>query len=241
MFSYDEYTSILEGFSGRWCSFFEISDKPFAVMRHDVEFSVERAFLLGKVEHENNVRSTFNFQVACNTYNVVSNKSREQILSLHSFGHEIGLHYYASHIEEGNLDELVIDLHRQRDILQRAVGLEIKTFSFHRPQQWMLAALRDDFVGGLLNQYGNSFFEYDPAPTRVKYVADSRHGWDYGYPLDFVSSRQIQVLTHPDEWSEKGGDEEANFRAIKAELSQNISEAFMDESPRNFAKYEGKI
>ena len=77
-FSHQEYSSILEAFEGRWCSFFDVSDQPFVLMRHDVEFSVERAFELGELENQKGVKSTFNFQVCCDTYNVASNVSRKK-------------------------------------------------------------------------------------------------------------------------------------------------------------------
>ncbi|MDC3401432.1 hypothetical protein OA101_00035 [Alphaproteobacteria bacterium] len=159
-FSHQEYSSILEAFEGRWCSFFDVSDQPFVLMRHDVEFSVERAFELGELENQKGVKSTFNFQVCCDTYNVASNVSREKIRSLANFGHTIGLHFYASHIEDSNFEVLEKELIRQTKILEDATDLDVKTFSFHRPKSWILKDLRDDQLAGLINQYGKSFFEF---------------------------------------------------------------------------------
>jgi len=239
-FSYSEYKNILKAFDGRWTMFHEVSDRPFVLMRHDVEFSVHRAYTLGKFEAENSVKSTYNFQVCCETYNIESNINSEKVIELRKNGHEIGLHFYAGHIENQDVNELIINLHKQKDILERAIGIEISTFSFHRPKQWMLE-IREDMIGGMLNQYGNSFFEYSNDPQKIKYLADSRHSWDYGYPQDFTDWRRLQILTHPDEWSINGLNEKDNFLEIKAELTQTISDAFLAESPRNFSKYEGKI
>lgn len=239
-FSFSEYKVILEAFKGKWIMFHEVTNQPFVLMRHDVEFSVNRAYLLGKIENENSVKSTFNFQVCCDTYNIASNINRKKVRELKKFGHEIGLHFYAGHLNNIDLDGLIINLHKQRDILENAVDIKISTFSFHRPKNWMLE-IREDIVGGMLNQYGNSFFEYSNEPQNIKYIADSRHGWDYGYPLDYKNKLRLQILTHPDEWTIDGLNEKDNFMALKAELGKNISEAFLAESPRNFIKYEGKI
>jgi len=239
-FSYSEYQDILEAFEGKWAMFHEVTDKPFVLMRHDVEFSVHRAYSLGKIESENSVKSTFNFQVCCETYNIASNINRKKVRELKKAGHEIGLHFYAGHLENQDLDKLIVNLHKQKDILESAIDIEISTFSFHRPKQWMLE-IREDLVGGMINQYGNSFFEYSNKPQNIKYIADSRHSWDYGYPLDLTDKCRLQILTHPDEWSINGLNEKDNFMALKTELTKNISDAFLAESPRNFTKYKGKI
>ena len=78
-FSYSEYKNILKAFDGRWTMFHEVSDRPFVLMRHDVEFSVHRAYTLGKIEVENSVKSTYNFQVSCETYNIASNINSEKV------------------------------------------------------------------------------------------------------------------------------------------------------------------
>jgi len=239
-FSFPEYKAILQAFKGKWTMFHDVTDKPFVLMRHDVEFSVDRAYLLGKFEAENSVKSTFNFQVCCETYNMVSKTNREKVRELRNIGHEIGLHFYANHLDSEDLNELLINLHKQKYILENAVDMEISTFSFHRPKEWMLK-VREDQIGGMLNQYGNSFFEFSNEPKNIRYVADSRHSWDYGHPLDFTDIDRLQILTHPDEWSINGLNEEDNFIALKAELNRNVSEAFLAESPRNFAKYKDKI
>jgi hypothetical protein len=209
-------------------------------MRHDVEFSIERAYSLGQIEIENSVKSTFNFQVCCETYNVFSATNSEKIRALKKMGHEIGLHFYANHLNKKNIDDLIISLHSQKKLLEAAIDIEISTFSFHRPKDWMLE-IRKDQIGGMLNQYGKSFFEFSKEPKNIKYVADSRHSWDYGYPLDYIKKDRLQVLTHPDEWSLNGLNEANNFRLLKAELSSKISEAFLSESPRNFTQYKNQI
>jgi hypothetical protein len=240
IFSYSEYKKILQAFKGRWISFYDVTDKPFVLMRHDVEFSVDRAHSLGVIESDWLVKSTFNFQVSCETYNIFSFANRKKVRALKELGHEIGLHFYGDHILEGSVDELILGLNKQRAILEAAIDIEVSTFSFHRPKKWMLE-IRDDHLGGMLNQYGKSFFEFSSSPKTIKYIADSRHSWDYGHPLNFTDMSRIQILTHPDEWSLTGSNEVDNFRALKSELSRNISEAFLAESPRNFSKYKGQI
>jgi hypothetical protein len=115
-FSFSEYKAILQAFKGKWKMFHDVTDKPFVLMRHDVEFSVDRAYLLGKIEAENSVKSTFNFQVCCETYNMASKKNREKVRELRNIGHGIGLHFYANHLDNEDLTELLLNLHRQKYI-----------------------------------------------------------------------------------------------------------------------------
>lgn len=43
-------------------------------MRHNVEFSMERAYKLALLENENNLVSTYFFQLTNNSYNVLVQK-----------------------------------------------------------------------------------------------------------------------------------------------------------------------
>ena len=48
------------------------------MLRHDIEFSVDRAYELAKVEKELGVTSTYTVQVRNNTYNALSEKNIEK-------------------------------------------------------------------------------------------------------------------------------------------------------------------
>ena len=48
------------------------TSKKYCVIRHDVEFSIERALELAKVEHTLGVSSTYVFQICNNNYNPFS-------------------------------------------------------------------------------------------------------------------------------------------------------------------------
>ena len=74
-------------------------------------------------------------------------------------------------------------------------------YCFHRPPPWTLE-IREDQLEGLINAYGPSFFEYSSEPQHIRYIADSQHRWTYGHPLEVVDAPKIQLLFHPDEWTE---------------------------------------
>ena len=92
MFSYDEYRKIIKSIqeSGKQATFEEaIEMQEFVIMRHDVEFSVDRAYQLSKVEKEMDFTSTYFFQWTNNSYNLLSRRNqigrascRERVLRL---------------------------------------------------------------------------------------------------------------------------------------------------------------
>ena len=77
MFSFDDYREIIRAIkaTGRYATYEEALEKDsFVIMRHDVEYSVERAHALAKVEESMDFRSTFFFQWTNNSYNILLQK-----------------------------------------------------------------------------------------------------------------------------------------------------------------------
>ena len=71
--SYDVYRSIIRDIqaTGKGMSYSEaIGKEEFVIMRHDIEFSIDRAYLLSMVESEENFTSTYFVQITNNSYNV---------------------------------------------------------------------------------------------------------------------------------------------------------------------------
>ena len=72
MFSYEEYREIIRIIkeSGRYCGYKAALERDsFVIMRHDVEYSVERAYELSKVEESMDFTSNFFFQWTNNSDN----------------------------------------------------------------------------------------------------------------------------------------------------------------------------
>ena len=96
MFSYSDYKEIINIIkeSGRGCNFRQAQERDkFIIMRHDVEFSVDRAFALSKLELSMDFTSTYFFQWTNNSYNILSKKNMDMIKYMHERGHVIGLHF----------------------------------------------------------------------------------------------------------------------------------------------------
>lgn len=210
-FTHEEYVKIITSYVHRVSTFseaLELSD--FVIIRHDVEFSVSRALKLAQLENSKGVKSTYFFQVMSSAYNPFSNVHCEAIQKIKSLGHSVGLHLYISHLEAGDLKSLHNELRKQKILFEAGLGLECESFSFHRPPTWALE-IREDKVCNMINAYGPSFFEFSNRPRSIKYVADSKHTWAYGHPLEQLQERKVQILMHPDEWTKEGDETLVEF------------------------------
>lgn len=185
--SFDEYKSILHTIAceSRLMDYADITNKTreFIILRHDVEFSIERAWALSKIEHAAGISSSYFVQVTNNTYNILSKKSLDILRDMHLQGHHIGLHFHLNGIS--NLEKIKESIVRETKILSDMSGIKIDRYSFHRPTKDVLRA--NIGIKGLINAYDTKYFTFveDIQPEtilEVKYIADSMHQWNYGVP-----------------------------------------------------------
>ena len=90
-FTYLEYRSILSTLKNKQNTTFESALKGdcFNIIRHDVEFSIDRAHVMGLIDAELGIESTFFFQVISSAYNPFSHRNKEKIKHLEKLGHKI--------------------------------------------------------------------------------------------------------------------------------------------------------
>ncbi|KAA9005047.1 polysaccharide deacetylase family protein [Histidinibacterium aquaticum] len=224
-FHYDEYREILALYAGRLVDFADAPGRlDFVLLRHDVEFSLDRALALARVEAEAGVTSSFFVQVTSDAYNPAGPQGREALEEIRSLGHRIGLHFHRHGLEAlGPAHEREFDL--QVAILEGILDRAIDRFSFHRPAPWQLA-LREDSYRGRINAYGPSFFDVSPPPRAIRYCSDSRRRWAHGHPFDVTEEARVQILTHPCEWSDELRGTEGNFAAVSELATRRLEKTF---------------
>ncbi len=246
MFSYKQYQKIINLIkeSGKQATFHEaLKLDNYIIMRHDVEFSVERAYKLACFEAENNFYSIYFFQVSNNSYNLLSKKNLETIEKIKKMGHEVGLHFHLNGLEQ--VDEIKRAIEKEIEIMNCKLSFCVDTFSIHRPTANVLS--KNIKIPGLLNAYQNEFFSYvDDIETQVpevKYLSDARHQWNYGLFPDkdtLFKNKKIQILTHPYSWTETGYDNLNNFRTLYHEKCQELLETF-DSECKHFKEIKDEI
>ncbi len=227
MFSYNEFRNLINMVQQHLpiIDYKDVKDntKKFCILRHDIEFSIDRAYKLAKIEKELGVVSTYTVQVRNNTYNALSEKNINLISKIRNLGHHIGLHQNPP--SSLKLDTLKDYIMRDITILEDSYGFEIDRFAFHRPKKEYLNCYVE--LENKINCYNRKFFHFfdkRPESLDILYLADSNHKWKYGYPLDFDFSKinKLQLLTHPFSWSEKGGDNYGNFVSLIRERNDEL-------------------
>lgn len=219
--------------TGRYCDYVDVINEnrdKFFVLRHDIEFSIDRAYSLSKIETEEGMFSSYFVQITNNAYNAFSGKNITKLREMYDSGHRIGLHYH-----RGGAGTLREDIVYQSHVLSEMIGVPIDRFSFHRPLKEHLAA--NIQIDGLINTYESRFFVLtdDPnAPLEVKYIADSNHQWKYVDVINlnkeyFLKFDKIQLLIHPLSWSENGAEHLENFQMLVKEKHDEFVETIEGE------------
>ena len=174
MFSYEDYRQIIRIIqsTGRYKHYADaLGEEKFIIMRHDVEYSVERAYELARVEQSMDFTSTYFFQWTNNSYNVLSKKNIDMIKDMRERGQHIGLHFALNGMTD--MDEIRKKIKKEIDMLSEMFGFQIREFSIHRPSK---DVLRENIkLDGILNAYQDDFFTFaenitEKTPVIVKYM-----------------------------------------------------------------------
>lgn len=231
-FSYKEYVHIINWVKQNYkvLQFPDIDSKTdnFCVIRHDVEYSINRASKLAKLEADNGIQSTYLFQIRNNCYNALSVQNIPLIQEIHDMGHSIGLHVHCGLLHTYNTITNMIN--QDIDILSNMLKMNINIFSFHRPSiELLMSNLKID---GLINTYSDLYFHaYLGRVTeqlRIKYIADSNHTWKYGYPTTSNNSK-LQLNLHPFSWTKQGNENTPNFKTLINEKNKEMVESISNE------------
>lgn len=204
----------------------------FIIIRHDVEFSPERAYRMSLVETEEGICTNYFFQITNNTYNIFSNRNMKYIKEMQANGHEIGLHIQLdSSAGESCMAETI---QRELDVMGTMLGRKIRAFSIHRPTSDILR--KNIKFDDVINAYQDDYFtfaenETDLNNVEVKYISDARHQWNYGRPDErvFNQYKKVQVLMHPYSWTERGYDNLHNFESMIEEKNNELIESIDQE------------
>ena len=233
--SYENYTQIINAAKSthKIKKFTEITpdDKEFIVLRHDIEFDIEKARQIAEIEADLGVQSTFLVQIGSGAYNAFSDENLARLRRIASLGHDVGLHY-----RQQSDDFLAEEI---------KIKLELKALEYMLPQaEWVFGCHRPKpetayhryHVDGAINTYSEPFFYRTDNPRAVptRYISDSKWRWNYGEPIyqTFRDVPRIQLLTHPFQWSAKGAGMGETFHRIEVMHRIELENTFENEYER---------
>ncbi|WP_417328575.1 hypothetical protein [Halarcobacter sp.] len=198
-FTESNYENLLGKVKNNAIFYSEIDIKnSFTLWRHDVDFSIHRAYALANIEKRMNVKATYFLQLGAEFYNIFEQEIKEIVFKIRDLGHQIGLHFDPTQYKINTKEDLEKYLNFEKNILENLFQVEIKVFSFHNPTEEILKY--DDFkYSGMINTYAKYFKE------NVEYCSDSNGYWRYKRLEDFLNEKhkKIQVLTHPSWWQKE--------------------------------------
>lgn len=232
-FSYDEYTTIIKYLSESNTILdyadVTINTNNYCVIRHDVEFSVDRALNLAIFESTHlNLSTSYLFQVRNNCYNIASDVNLDKLKEIQSLGHKIGIHIHLGLKKDSESIEQYVK--NEINLFEQVTQIKTDRFSFHRPTSDELK--KPIKIANYINCYDPLFFHHYESPHNdldVKYFTDSRHQWQHGYPTDQPHDK-VQLLTHPYSWSKTGANNYNNYKEILKEKEKELRESINRET-----------
>lgn len=206
-FTEDNYKHLLEiavenyQFAGFDLNKISTSNDRLILWRHDVDYSLNRAFALSEIEHSMGVKTTYFIHLHSSMYNPFEKQQTALINKIIKNGHSIGLHFdfdfYNSLENTANLQGAVDLADFERKILQNFLGVNIDCVSFHNPEASKVLDIDGDYYAGMVNAYAKSIKD------KFKYCSDSNGYWRFDRLEDVLKGdyANVQVLTHPTWWT----------------------------------------
>lgn len=178
----------------------EMPDQPYALVRHDIDFSPEAALRMARLEAELGVRATYFLLLEGPCYGLLTAPHHEIPRRLVELGHEVGLHYAADIFDSLDEAAAVAAVEAQAALLATLSGEPIRVVARHNPS---LGGTPPPVPPGLIDAYDPRF------TTDVEYISDSCGAWrDATVALlteDDLPPR-VQLLVHPLFWTAAGED-----------------------------------
>ncbi|MCM8537812.1 MAG: hypothetical protein NE334_17855 [Lentisphaeraceae bacterium] len=169
-----------------------------ALWRHDIDFSLQRALQLAKIEAKHGITSSYFIQLSSDFYNIFEESSRIIINQIIMLGHSIGIHFDPIVNKVDDISQLEESLLFEKQILEHYFNTNISAFSFHNPTPKTLEWESHKYAG-LVNTYASHFRD------NWLYISDSNGYWRNQRLANFLeenTGKNIQVLTHPAWWQE---------------------------------------
>lgn len=169
---------------------------PHAILRHDLDASLQRALALARIEHDLSIRATYFLFPRCLYYNLLHPESKAVVNEILALGHHMGLHFDVSMDHDAaDLDRLV---RHEAALLEREFGRAPEAVSFHLAGDFQSRLPRADMVCGMANAYASRMAD------EYRYVSDSNGVWRFEpwwELVDPVRHPRLHILTHPEWWT----------------------------------------
>ena len=172
------------------------------LLRHDVDYSINGALALAKVEHELGISSTYFIYPNSEGYNILEVQTVKTIREIIALGHEIGLHWDSGAYKELYPDISDVEAKLKKDIfsLEELFQCTIDVISFHQPEANGILDVSQEFFAEKINVYSDYF------KKNYKYCSDSNGYWRFDRLEQLLTEskyEKMQILLHPIWWQQE--------------------------------------
>ena len=196
-FSIDGYLRLLDRLASRGykpLTFGELGSRAgslVCLLRHDVDASTDFAVRMAELEAARGVRSTYFVMLRSSLYNLLSRQGCADVRRIIDLGHDVGLHFDASHPAAAQAASLAGQISRELEMLSSVTGRPVTAFSLHQPSRELLTERLD--VPAAVNAYA--------LDDEFVYVSDSNRDWRGRDVLALIDEgKPLQILLHPMWW-----------------------------------------
>ena len=197
-FSIKHYIQTLKNYqkTHNFC-FFNNSADHDVILRHDIDFSLEDALRIAKIEYDLGIKSTFFILLHSELYNPLGYVSSKLISSILKLGHKIALHYDEIFFEQANVN-ISDGIKKEIDLLEQHFDTNVDVVSRHNP------SIREKKIpvklpNGVVDAMSDKF------TVERKYLSDSVQYWrENCFCNHYNNFTKLQILTHPALWTDEG-------------------------------------
>ena len=190
--SYRDLLTFVQGLGRPIVAFRDVpSAGPFAILRHDIDFSIAKAVEMARLDSSLGARSTFFVLLTTPYYNPLDEENLPRLRSIIDLGHEIGLHVDCSGFDGLTPGEQLERVRAQATCLEAHLGVKIGSIAQHKPTA---ARTRPEFPG-YVDAYSKPFF------SDIGYISDSRMMFRVPDVRGFFRQHErCQLVLHPVWW-----------------------------------------
>jgi len=187
----------------------------FLIMRHDVDFSIDQALEMAKLESEHNICSTYFILLHSPYYNALSEQNIKKIRKFLELGHEIGLHYDTILTENNN--QILKMVNNEANLLSNMIGEEIISIAPHN-------------VSMVIKKIDHKNIKFIDATNpkilnSVKYISDSVQNWRDGCMCNHIDrKKKLIILTHPIWWQKYHNSRNSILQKFEESQIKTINE-----------------
>ncbi|MBK8096861.1 MAG: hypothetical protein IPK26_07130 [Planctomycetes bacterium] len=167
-----------------------LPDRPFCLIRHDVDITPWAALRMAELEAEEGVRTTYYYRLHAPFYNLMDGAVLDSVQAVAAMGHEVGLHYEPGFFLDRGMDP-VAGTRSDIRTFEELVGFRTHTIAQHQPA-----------AGPVLGDISADHpCAYQPALVRaIPYFGDSGFHWREGCVCTKFAHERLHTLIHPHSW-----------------------------------------